>query len=87
MLAAAGIIATEPSSVGEEPGGDEPGGSVNDDPQPDRVSTADSGVITRRLLTQLEFISYTSVEVKDLPRKSRAAMDAALITLQFFFNR
>jgi hypothetical protein len=40
------------------------GGGVADDPQLDRVSTADSGVITRRLLTQLEFISYTSVEGK-----------------------
>jgi hypothetical protein len=35
---------------------------VGDDPQLDRVSTADNGVMISRLLIQIEFISYTSVE-------------------------
>jgi hypothetical protein len=64
MVAAAGSTTTEISvaGAGGDTGGDETDWGVGDDPQPDRVNTADSGAVTRRLLTQLEFISYTSFE-------------------------
>jgi hypothetical protein len=55
MVAVAGITTTDVRSG-------ETGVAVGDDPQPDRVNTADRGIITRRLLIQLEFISLTSVE-------------------------
>jgi hypothetical protein len=52
----AGVTTTELSAV------DETGCGVGDDPQLDRVSTAaDSVVITKRLFTQFDGISFTSV--------------------------
>jgi hypothetical protein len=65
MVAAAGVTTTELPAVGaDETGGVETDCGMGDDPQPDRVSTADSGVMTRRLRVQVEFISYTSVEAR-----------------------
>ena len=58
----AGVTTTELSAVGGGGAdGDETGCGVGDDPQLDRVSTADSVVITKRLFTQFDCISFTSV--------------------------
>jgi hypothetical protein len=63
MVAAAGITTTEvPDVAGGEAGGSGTDLAAGDDPQPDKVSTAESSVITWRRLIRLEFISYTSVE-------------------------
>jgi hypothetical protein len=82
MVAAAGIATTELSAVeGGEEGG-ETDGAVGDDPQPDRVNTADRGMVTKRLLIQLEFISLPSVE-GEIEGTSRALQ---WTPCQLFFN-
>ena len=68
-------------TVGEGAGGGADG-SVGDDPQPDRVNTADRGMVTKRLLIQLEFISLPSVE-GEIEGTSRALQ---WTPCQLFFN-